>query len=112
MLTIRLRWFVVKDYVKPFCNIKFCVSFFLAWMITNGWSYVFMIVGGFLKIGWMLKIGAAYYAFLWLPCTPEKLITIPLAIGIHKKLFKKDFNNLHNLTKMYEREKKKTMLRK
>lgn len=71
-----------------------------------------MIVGGFLKIGWMLKIGAAYYAFLWLPCTPEKLITIPLAIGIHKKLFKKDFKNLHNLTKMYEREKKKTMLRK
>lgn len=65
-----------------------------------------MIVGGFLKIGWMLKIGTAYYAFLWLPCTPEKLITIPLAIWFHTKLFPKDFKNIQNMNKMLSKEKK------
>ena len=111
-LTISLRWFVLKDYIKPFCNIKFCVSFFLAWMITNGWSYIALALGTYFKINWLIAIAGSYQAFLWLPCTPEKLITIPIAIWIHKKLFKKDFNNLHNLTKMYEREKKKTVLKK
>lgn len=112
LLTINLKWFVIKDYVKPFCNIKFCISFFLAWMITNGWSYIALALGTYFKIKWLITIAGSYQAFLWMPWTPEKLITIPIAIGIHKKLFKKDFNNLHNLIKMYEREKKKTMLKK
>lgn len=112
LLTINLKWFVIKDYVKPFCNIKFCISFFLAWMITNGWSYIALALGTYFKIKWLITIAGSYQAFLWMPWTPEKLITIPIAIGIHKILFKKDFNNLHNLIKMYEREKKKTMLKK
>lgn len=30
----------------------------------------------------------SYQAFLWLPCTPEKLVTIPLAMWFNSLLFK------------------------
>jgi hypothetical protein len=65
------------------------LSFIIAWMITNGWAYLFIVFGTIFKIKWMLAIGTSYTAILWLPCTPEKLITIPLAIFIKKILFKK-----------------------
>lgn len=79
----------IKSFFKKLCNWRFLVSFGLAWMITNGWAYIFIGVGSFCNIDWMLAIGTTYMAFLWLPFTPEKLITIPLAIVIVKILFPK-----------------------
>lgn len=38
---------------------------------------------------WFTTAATAWLAFLWLPTTPEKLITIPMAIIIHTKLFGK-----------------------
>lgn len=105
-LIITIYWNIIKDTIKPFLNFKFLLSFFLAWMITNGWSYVFLIVGTIFKIKWMLTIGASYQAFLWMPWTPEKLVTIPLAIFFHKVLFPKDFKNIDKLNKMLKKEKK------
>ena len=66
------------------------VSFMIAWMFTNGWAYAFMIIGPRFNIRWMSIVGYAYMAFLWAPFTPEKVVTIPLAIYLKGKLFPKN----------------------
>lgn len=98
---------VIYDYIKPFLSWKFLVSFFLAWFITNGWAYVIIFVGTRYHIKWMTTIGASYQGFLWLPCTPEKLVTIPIAIFFHKLLFPKDFKTLDKFNSLLAKEKKK-----
>lgn len=75
-------WAFIKDW-------RNFIAFGIAWMITNGWSYVFIILGEALSIKWMLITGSAYLAFLWLPVTPEKLVTIPLAALIKKLIFRR-----------------------
>lgn len=65
------------------------ISFLLAWIITNGWAYAMLGIGIWLDITWAKAIGGAYLSFLWLPFTPEKLITIPLALFIQKVLFRR-----------------------
>lgn len=72
-------WNFIKDW-------RTSVSFFLAWMITNGWSYCFLFIGNWLDISWMKWVGGTYLAFLWFPGTPEKLITIPIMLKIKKLL--------------------------
>jgi chaperonin GroEL len=68
---------------------RMAMSFFLAWLTTNGWSYTFIIIGYTCNIEWMFNVGILYQAFLWLPCTPEKVVTIPLAIFYKKLIFKR-----------------------
>ena len=51
--------------------------------ITNGWAYVFAIIG----VGWIKTFAIWYIGFLWWPTTPEKIITFPLSFFIHKKLW-------------------------
>ena len=58
-----------------------------------------------LKIDWMFTAGTAYLAFLWLPITPEKLITIPFAIFIHWLLFSNDIKTHTQLNDMYSQAK-------
>lgn len=94
-----------KKFLKQLLNWRFAVCFILAWMITNGWSYVFVAVGRILDIKWMFAVGSAYVAFLWLPCTPEKLITIPIAIFLQKLLFKKHTQTSEELSQMLSAEK-------
>ena len=60
----------------------------IAWMMTNGWAYIFIGVGSYLNIKWMTAVGTGYIAFLWLPCTPEKLVTIPICMFVYKLLNK------------------------
>jgi len=38
-------------------------------------------------LGWLRGVALTYIGLLWLPFTPEKLITIPLAFYIQKVLF-------------------------
>ena len=49
----------------------------------------------------MFNAGAAWQAFLWLPCTPEKLVTIPMAMWFNAKLFK-DKKTQQDLANMKE----------
>lgn len=52
---------------------------------------------------WFTSAAVAWLAFLWLPTTPEKLITIPAALVIHTKLFgKRDPKTREQLEKMLE----------
>lgn len=69
------------------------ISFIIAWIITNGHAYILLGVGMTLGIPWMEWYGATYLAILWMPFTPEKVITFPLAFFIEKQLFQISRNN-------------------
>lgn len=75
-------------WIKLILNWRFLVCFGLAWMITNGWSYALLIVGMSLEIAWMSSVALAYITFLWLPITPEKIITVSIALFFVRVLFK------------------------
>ena len=91
-------------YLKPFTNLKFAISFGLAWAITNGIWYVFAFVPMGLP-DWLVWFSVSYIAFLYLPFTPEKLVTIPLAIFIHWLLFRNDIKTRKQLDDMYAQAK-------
>ena len=79
----------MKKILQFLADWRNAVSFAIAWLITNGWGYIFLALGPLLKIKWMTYVGSAYIAFLWLPFTPEKLVTIPLALLIKKIIFRR-----------------------
>ncbi|MBE6568456.1 MAG: hypothetical protein E7657_07350 [Ruminococcaceae bacterium] len=54
-----------KTLFTALTNPRFLLCFGIAWMLTNGWAYVFLGVGAFYEIDWMTAVGAAYMAFLW-----------------------------------------------
>jgi hypothetical protein len=86
-----------ETIIKYLKDPKLFLSFLIAWMITNGWSYILLGLGVFLKIKWMQVVATGYLAILWLPCTPEKLITIPLSVFFYKLFTKrKRMNNEEN----------------
>ena len=93
---------IIKKVIQFFLNPRLLLCFGLAWMITNGWSYVFVGVGTVYKIGWMFAVGTAYLTFLWFPFTPEKIVTVFIAIALLKWLFPKDEKTLAVLQKMYQ----------
>lgn len=93
---------IIKKAIQFLLNPRFLLCFGLAWMITNGWSYVFVGVGTVYKIGWMFAVGTAYLTFLWFPFTPEKIVTVFIAIALLKWLFPKDEKTLAVLQKMYQ----------
>ena len=81
---------IVKRVLQFLLNPRLLLCFGLAWMITNGWAYLFLILGALLQLPWMVAVGGAYTALLWLPFTPEKIITIPIAIFLLRLLFPRD----------------------
>ena len=95
----------IKRLIEFILNPRFLLCFGLAWMITNGWCYIFIGVGSYYDIGWMFYTGTTYLAFLWLPITPEKIITIPLAIAFLKLIFPRDEKTLAVLQNMYQKAK-------
>lgn len=96
-------------------NPRFLICFGLGWMITNGWSYIALGVGIYYEIDWLTAVSSGYLAFLWLPATPEKIITVTLAVFFLRLLFPNDTKTLGILkdltnkvkNKYFERKKKK-----
>jgi len=78
-------------WIKPYCTWKMFPMFCIVWMITNGWAYVFIGIGSWLDIGWMAVTGTAWVSFLWMPFTPEKIVTIAIAGFLYKLIYKEDF---------------------
>lgn len=85
-------------------HILICVG--LAWMITNGWSYIAFGAGVFLKIKWLARIGGAYLAFLWLPFTPEKILTFFIAVGLHRLIYPNDRKSLKTIKALFGKKDK------
>ena len=84
----------IKKVIQFLLNPKLLLCFGVAWMITNGWSYIMLGVGTFMRIPWMIAVSGAYLAFLWLPISPEKILTVIIAIGLLQFFFPKDEKTL------------------
>ena len=95
----------IKKITGFLLNPRFILCFGLAWIITNGWSYVLFGIGTFYDIGWMAALAGAYLTFLWLPISPEKIVTVAIAITLLRFLFPKDEKTLAVLHNMHQKAK-------
>lgn len=91
----------MKKVLQFIANPRLLLCFGLAWILTNGWSYIMLAIGTWLKIGWMIAVSGAYLTFLWLPISPEKIVTVALAMALLRFLFPKDEKTLGVLKNMY-----------
>lgn len=90
-------WQVAKKILHFCLNPRLLLCFGIAWIITNGWSYAFIVLGTFFGITWMTVAGASWAMLLWLPFTPEKIVTLFIAIFLLRFLFPKDEKTLRVL---------------
>ena len=100
----KIIWFILNP------RLLLCLG--IAWLITNGWSYVFLALGTSLNIGWMQAIGGGYVAFLWLPVSPEKILTVAIAVALLRLLFPHDQKTLQVLKDMMSSAKQKLKRKK
>ena len=84
----------LKKFISFLLNPLFVLCFLLAWLITNGWSYILFTLGAALQINWMVIFGGAYLGFLWAPVSPEKIVTLIIAIFLLKLIFPNDEKTL------------------
>ena len=90
----------IKKAVQFIINPHLLICFGIAWLITNGWSYLLFGIGTYYDIGWMAAISGAYLTLLWLPISPEKIVTVAIAIGLLRIIFPRDEKTLRVLTDM------------
>ncbi len=95
----------LKAVLQFILNPKLLLCLLIAWFITNGWSYLLLGIGSYYDIGWMKAVSAAYIAFLWLPVSPEKIVTVAVAIALLRICFPKDEKTLAVLKELYEKVK-------
>lgn len=86
-------------------NPRLILCFGIAWLITNGWSYILFAIGTYFKIGWMVVVASAYLTFLWFPFSPEKVATAAISIALLRLLFPHDEKTLAVLSQMYQKVK-------
>lgn len=91
----------LKKVVMFLLNPRLLLCFGMGWMITNGWSYILLGLGILLHIEWMIAVATGYLAILWFPFSPEKIITIAIAMWLMKVLFPNDTKTLGVLREMY-----------
>ena len=88
-------------------NPRLLICFIIGWMITNGWAYVMFGAGTMYQIEWMIAVSGTYLAFLWLPISPEKVVTFFIAMIFLKLLFPQDEKTLGVLKEFREKHKRK-----
>ena len=94
---------MARRWARFLLNPRLLLCLAIAWMITNGWSYVLFGLGMLMKIHWMRVVGGAYMSFLWLPFTPEKVVTVLLAIALMRLLYPRDRRTLGVLRRKLKR---------
>lgn len=102
----------LKKLLQFFANPHLLLCIAIAWIITNGWSYIAFVIGTHFKIKWLTTVSGAYLAFLWLPISPEKLVTFAIAIFLLKRFFPNDIKTLAVLKDFHEKAKKAVRNRK
>lgn len=95
----------LKKWLRFFANPRLLLCIAIGWIITNGWSYIAFFIGTFFDIKWLTTVAGAYIAFLWLPISPEKLVTFAIAIFLLKRFFPHDTRTLAVLRELCERAK-------
>lgn len=99
-------WTKIKIYLRPFLDWKFLVSYLIPFSLINGWAWVGTFLLPIIGSNWFTIAASTWLAILWMPWTPEKLVTIPMAIWIHHLLFKNDKKTKIKMQKMYDEAKK------
>lgn len=95
----------LKNYFRPFINIRFLICFLPPWIITNGIWYLGLYMGIVFQIIWLRNICGAYVAWLYTPLAAEKIVILPIAIWLCKKLFKNDQKTMNQLNNMLDQAK-------
>lgn len=95
----------LKKTIQFIANPRLILCFMIGWIITNGWSYIMFGIGTYYGIEWMIAVAGAYLAFLWLPISPEKLVTIAIALALLRWLFPGDTKTLAVLRGWHEKAK-------
>lgn len=90
----------IKNAIEFILNPRLFLCLGIAWMITNGWVYIASALSAYFKITWLGAISAAYLAALWFPFTPEKIITVIIAIFLLRLFFPNDQKTLKKLYDM------------
>ena len=104
----------LKTAVEFILNPRLLLCCGIAWLITNGWVYIASAFAAWFEIGWLGAIAATYLTALWFPFTPEKIITVIIAIFLLKLLFpndKKTLEKLHNMKEKAKEEIKKLKIK-
>ena len=96
---------IARTIFRFLFNLRFLLCFGIGWIITNGWSYLMLIFGTWWEIPWMIAVATAYLTFLWLPVSPEKIVTVAIAMGLLRWLFPNDEKTLGILKQLHERVK-------
>lgn len=102
----------LKQTVAFIANPRLLLCWLIAWVITNGWSYILFGLGTYYEVEWMIAVSGAYLAFLWLPISPEKLVTCAIAIALLRWLFPSDQKTLAVLRRWYEKAKNAVITRR
>ena len=102
----------IKKILQFIANPRLLLCIAVAWLITNGWSYILFAIGTYFEIPWMVGVAGAYLAFLWFPFSPEKLLTVVIAIFLLRWLFPNDQKTLAVLIEMKEKVKAAVKKRK
>ena len=97
----------LRKAVKLILNPRFLLCFGIGWFITNGWSYIAFGLGTYFGIGWLIALASGYLALLWIPFTPEKIITAAIAIALLRWLFPNDEKTLGQLRAIHAAAKRK-----
>ena len=84
----------IRPWIRALTNPHLLISLALAWFLTNGWAYCALGAGAYFDIGWLRRIGTLYIGLLWLPGTPEKLVTLALAMLLLRVFFPDDTRTL------------------
>jgi len=64
--------------------VRYAICIAIAWFITNSWAYAGLYFGMRWKIVPLTAISSAYLTFLWLPFTPEKIVTFWIAHQLNR----------------------------
>jgi len=102
----------IKRIIRFIANPRLILCLGLAWMVTNGWSYVMLGLGTVFQSKWMLAVSGSYLAFLWLPISPEKIVTVALAMLFLRLWFPNDEHTLGKLRELYYKLKLKLRIKK
>ena len=95
----------IYKYLRPFASWRFLAAFGAAWTITNGIWYAIAFAPIPHIPAALVWFSRGYIAFIYMPWSPEKLITIPMAMWIHIKLFKNDEKTRKKLEEMHAQAK-------
>ena len=95
----------LKKIIRFITNPKLLLCLVLAWLITNGWAYITLAISTYFKIKWLMALSSGYLTFLWVPISPEKIVTVCIAMLLLRLLFPNDEKTLAVIKEMYAKDK-------